>query len=220
MNTNTNTNTRIKLVWSIASTILVAIVMLIAMFLMGMRLMGLNAYTVLSGSMEPQYSVGDLIYVKDVDPSEIQVGDAITFVMNEQLTVATHQVISIDEEKQHFYTQGLANDTPDASPVHFKNLIGKPVFSLPLLGYASSWMQNPPGTYITIALGALLIAIVFLPDMLKKKKKAEDVAVAESEELIEMRRQLEEMKAQLEEARSASAESEADRAPENAGEER
>ncbi len=48
----------------------------------------------LSGSMELTYHVGALIYVKEVDPSEIQVGDAITFLPSED-TVATHRVVEI-----------------------------------------------------------------------------------------------------------------------------
>ena len=56
----------------------------------------------------------------------MQVGDAITFVLNEDLDVVTHRVISIDAENEHFYTQGDANDAPDGAPVYFKNLIGPP----------------------------------------------------------------------------------------------
>ena len=208
-----------KKIWSIASTVIVIAVVMIAMFLMGMRLIGLHAFTVVSGSMEPKYCVGDLIYVQKVDAHKVEVGDAITFVLNEQLTVATHEVIAIDWEEQRFYTKGIANDTPDASPVHFKNLIGKPVFSIRYLGYVSAWIQNPPGTYITIAFCALFILLLFLPDMLKKKKPQGQVAVAESEELAEMRRQLEDVKAQLDAVRNMSAENEADTAREDAGEE-
>ena len=47
----------------------------------------------------------------------MQVGDAITFVLNEDLDVVTHRVISIDAENEHFYTQGDANDAPDGAPV-------------------------------------------------------------------------------------------------------
>lgn len=209
-----------KKVWSIASTVIVAVVVLIAMFLMGMRLIGLQAFTVVSGSMEPKYCVGDLIYVQKVKPSEINVGDAITFVLNEQLTVATHEVISIDAEKEHFYTKGIANDTPDASPVHFKNLIGKPVFSIRYLGYASAWIQTPPGTYITIALCALFIAVLFLPDLFKKKKTAVQAATSESAELAQMRRQLEEVKAQLEATRTSQAEKDGDVTPDGTGDEK
>lgn len=163
----------LKKIWDIASTVLVILVVLCAVFLMGSRLLGYRVFNVISGSMEPTYGVGDLIYVKEVPASEIKEGDVITFVMNEDLVVATHRVVRIDEEKQHFYTKGDANDTAD-SPIHFKNLIGVPQFSIPLLGYVSDFVQNPPGTYITIALGVLLIAAVFLPDLIAKKEKKDE----------------------------------------------
>lgn len=163
----------LKKVWDVISTTLVILIVLCAVFLMGSRLMGYQVFNVISGSMEPMYSVGDLIYVKEVKPHEIEEGMPITYVLNEDLVVATHMVIEIDEENQHFYTQGLANETPDATPVHFNNVIGVPKFGIPLLGYVSDFIQNPPGMYITLAGGAILIAAVFLPDLIGKKKEEE-----------------------------------------------
>ena len=161
---------RLKKIWSVASTVLVVLVVLCAVFLMGSRVMGYQVYTVISGSMKPNFRVGDLLYVKEVPAGEIRVGDAITFVQNEQLVVATHRVVRIDAEKQLFYTKGDANEIEDGPPVHFRNLIGRAEFSIPLLGYVSDFVQNPPGMYITIAAGAVLIILVFLSDMLQKKK--------------------------------------------------
>ena len=161
----------LKKIWNVISTALVVLIVLCAVFLMGSRLLGYQVFNVISGSMEPEYSVGDLIYVKEVDPYEIKVGDPITFVLNEDLVVATHRVVEIDAENQHFYTKGDANETADASPVHFNNVIGVPQFGIPLLGYVSDFIQNPPGMYITIAVGVVLIIVVFLPDMIGKKKK-------------------------------------------------
>ena len=161
----------VKKTWNVISTILVVIVVVIALLLVGARVFGLQVYAVLSGSMEPTYHVGSIIYVKPVDPSEIKVGDPITFVMNEQLTVATHRVVRIDAENGAFYTKGDANEDPDASPVHFNNLLGKPVFTIPYLGYVSSYVQSPPGIYIAVGVGALLLALAFLPDMLSGDKK-------------------------------------------------
>ena len=184
---------KLKKVWSVVSTVLVVIIVLCAVFLMGSRLLGFQVYTVISGSMEPVYSVGDLLYVKPVDPATIQVGDDITFVLNEDLVVATHRVVRIDAEKQHFYTKGEANETEDASPVHFKNVIGVVKFSLPWLGYVSDFIQNPPGMYITIAAGAVMIVLVFLPDFLPKKKQQEV-----DEENAKLKAELEALKAQLE----------------------
>jgi len=166
-----------KRVWNIVSGILVAIVVLIALIIAGPRLIGFKPYAVLSGSMEPTYHVGSLIYVKPCDASEVQVGDPITFVFNEDLVVATHRVVRIDETNQCFYTKGDANNAEDGSPVYFQNLIGKPVFTIPLLGYVSSFVETTKGRIISITIVVALLLIAFLPDILlrdKKKGKGED----------------------------------------------
>ena len=165
----------IKKTWDIVTTVLVVLVVIFAVFLMGSRLIGLQVYHVISPSMEPNYSVGDLIYVKEVDPDSVKVGDPITFVLNEDLVVATHRVVAIDSENRQFTTKGDANKTEDAAPVHFNNLIGVPVFAIPLLGYVSAYIQSPPGMYVAIALGVVLLAAVFLPDLLSKKAKKEEI---------------------------------------------
>ena len=157
---------------------------IVALLLVGARLTGLQVFTVLSGSMEPAYHVGSLIYVKDVDPFELESGDVITFMLDEN-TVATHRIVEVvpDEEDDsvvRFRTKGDANENVDGSLVHYKNVIGSPVFTIPYLGYAVSYIQTPPGTYVAISAGAILLLLVFLPDLFgddkKKKKDADDAA--------------------------------------------
>lgn len=160
---------KVKQIWNVFTSILVALVVAFAVLLVGARLFGIQVFSVVSGSMEPMYPVGSLIYVKAAEPSDIQVGDVITFALNKD-TIATHRVIGIDNESQHFLTKGDANDIEDA-PVHFKNLVGKPVFHIPYLGYAAYYIQHPPGMYVAIAAGACLLLLVFLPDLLKEEKK-------------------------------------------------
>lgn len=167
----------LKKIWNILSTSLVVIMVLCAVFLMGSRLLGYQCFNVLSPSMKPVYDVGDLLYVQKVDPNTIKEGDVITFILNEDLVVGTHRVIRVDTENQHFYTKGDANEIEDQNPVHFNNVIGVPRFSIPKLGYVSDFVQNPPGMYITIGVGIVLILLAFLPDMISKKKKEEAVAV-------------------------------------------
>lgn len=165
----------LKKIWNAVSTVLVVLVVLLAVALVGVRLVGLNTYVVLSGSMEPTYHTGSLLYVKSVDPADLQVGDPITFMLNED-TVATHRIIEIlpDEEDSsvlRFRTQGDANDAPDGTPVHYKNVIGKPVFSVPYLGYFANFVQNPPGLYFAIGFAVVLVLLVFLPDLLDDSGK-------------------------------------------------
>ena len=189
-----------KKVWNIVSTVLVVLVVLCAVFLMGARLLGFRCYNIISPSMEPTYKVGDLIYVKKVDPYKIQPGDVITFVVNEDLVVGTHRVVEVDLEKKQFITKGDANQIKDAEPVSFNNVIGVPKFSIPKMGYVSDFVQNPPGMYIAIGVGIVVILAVFLPDIFRNARalKTEQEQEETNSKLEETKVDNEKLKAELE----------------------
>mgnify|MGYP004534109269 FL=1 len=164
-----------KTVWNVVSGVLVALVVLLAVLLVGARLVGLQVFAVLSGSMEPTYHTGSLIYVKKVDPATVVPGQVITFMLDED-TVATHRVVEVvpDEEDAgvlRFRTKGDANQAADGSLVHYKNVLGTPVCSVPYLGYVAAYIQQPPGRYVAISCGAILLLLVFLPDVFSGEKK-------------------------------------------------
>ena len=176
-----------KKVWNGFTSVLVGLVLILAVLLAGVRLFGLQPLTVLSGSMEPTYHVGSLIYVKEVDYKKLEAGDVITFMLDED-TLATHRIVEVvpddeDPDVLRYRTKGDANDAEDGSLVHYKNVVGTPVFTIPQLGYLANYIQNPPGTYIAISAGAFLLVLVFLPDLFggdeeekpkrKKKKKGD-----------------------------------------------
>ncbi len=163
----------IRKIWNIVTAVLVAAIAIFAILLVGARLFGIQVYAVISGSMEPNYPVGSLIYVKKAEPEEIKVNDVITFVLPNEMP-ATHRVIEIDNKNEYFKTKGDNNEEADGSPVHFKNLIGKPIFCIPYIGYAAHYIQNPPGIYIAVACGAILLILVFLPDIFKDNKKKKE----------------------------------------------
>ena len=143
----------------------------LAFLLAGIRIVGFTPYAVLSGSMEPAFHVGSLIYVKSVDPEDIKVGDAITFRLSGEDTAATHRVIEIDRENQCFYTKGDANETPDASPVPYSSVLGRAVFTVPKLGLFSSWLSSAQGKYAAISGVGLLLLLIILPEILFKAAK-------------------------------------------------
>ena len=167
----------LKKILNVISTILVAIVVVLALLLVGARFIGLNVYTVLSGSMEPTYHVGSLIYVTAVDTDELKAGDVITYMLDED-TIVTHRIADVipdetDPSIIRFQTKGDANDSVDGSLVHYKNVIGTPVFSFPKLGYLANYIQKPPGRYIAISAGAIILLLVFLPDLFSDDDKSE-----------------------------------------------
>ena len=79
----------------IVTDILLVIVLVIAAVLYIPRLMGLKTYKVLSGSMEPEYHVGSVVYVEKSSIDDIEVGDVITFYINDNTVVTTGLLIKI-----------------------------------------------------------------------------------------------------------------------------
>ena len=162
--------TTIRKIWNIFTSALVVLAVLLALLLVGARLMGLQVFTVLSGSMEPTYHTGSLIYVKKVDATKLSEGTVITFMLDED-TLATHRIVGVvpDEEDPsviRYRTKGDANESEDGGLVHYKNVVGTPVFTIPKLGYLANYIQHPPGTYVAISAGALILLLMFLPELL------------------------------------------------------
>lgn len=159
-----------KKIWNLITTLIVIAAVLLAVLLVGVRLAGLQVFTVLSGSMEPTYHTGSLIYVKKVDAAKLSEGTVITFMLDEN-TVATHRIVGVvpDEDEPgvvRYRTKGDANEAEDGSLVHYKNVIGTPVFSIPRLGYLANYIQHPPGTYVAVSAGAAVLLLMFLPELI------------------------------------------------------
>ena len=164
-----------KRIWNVITYILVGIVVVLAILMVGVRVLGYKVFTVLSGSMEPTYHVGSLIYVKEVDYRQLESGDVITF-MRDESTVVTHRIVEVvlDEDDTsviRYRTKGDANEAEDGALVHYKNVIGTPVMTIPKLGYIANYIQNPPGMYVAIAAVSILILLVFLPDIFHHSDK-------------------------------------------------
>ena len=163
-------------VFNIVSGIVLVSALALVVAFAGVRVVGLTPYAVLSGSMEPQYPVGSLIYVKDEDPESVQVGDAITFSLDSG-TLVTHQVYDIDAENRLFYTQGIANVDEsgavihDAAPVPFSQLAGAPVFCIPFLGYVNAWCTSESGFFAIVSLVGAFIALSIVVELVDGRKK-------------------------------------------------
>lgn len=167
-------NTIMRTLYKIVTNIVLAVVLLFAGVLFLPRIFGLQPLAVLSGSMEPTYHVGSLIYVKDVKPSSIQVGEPMTYRVNDN-TMVTHRVVGKDEQAQTFQTKGDANNNQDGGEVSYGNVVGKPIFSIPLLGYAAVYAATKSGTIVLITAILVILILTFLPDLLmgKEEKKTE-----------------------------------------------
>lgn len=168
--------------WSRLGLLVVGAVATLAIVLVGLRLAGFRTFTVMSGSMEPEYPVGAMIYVRPVDYQSLQVGDVISYVANDDKVVVTHRIAEIEVDENdasvwRFRTKGDANTASDAKLVHYKNVLGTPAIVIPFIGYFAHNIQQPPGIYIALVVGTLLLAWTFLPGTLEGRRKTASKSV-------------------------------------------
>lgn len=130
---------------------------------------------VMTSSMEPELPVGSLVFVQPTAYEEIHIGDDITFVRDQNLTLVTHRVIEKDDKTQFITTQGIANNSADA-PVNYQNIVGKVIFHIPYIGHFVIWISTTKGKIICeiiiVAIVAFSILISKSDDEKKSSKKA------------------------------------------------
>jgi signal peptidase len=137
--------------------ILVAVI-LSAGSVMLAKFLGFQPMGILSGSMEPAYHVGGLVFIDTgAGAGEIRVGDAIAYRLSEE-TVVTHRVTAVDAGGRAFTTKGDANNSEDPAPVPFDSLIGRAVFHVPRAGYILMNLSTPKG----FAAGSILVAVLII----------------------------------------------------------
>lgn len=177
-------NPKIKTALKIISNTLLTVVVTLALLLYGSRLVGLKPYSVLSGSMQSVYPTGSLLYVKDVNPKILKVGDVITFKMTGG-TVCTHRIIElVKDEKEldiiRFRTKGDENDSADGVLVEYGAVVGKAVFCFPKLGYFATYISAPPGKYIAITVAISLVLIEIIISLILDEKDKNKIQTAQN----------------------------------------
>ena len=126
-----------------------------------------HSYVVLSGSMGPALSPGDVIFVDAADPSAIQAGDVITFVRGSESTPTTHRVVEVVDQsgKPAFRTKGDANEDPDSGLVQASQVQGRVMtlggylFAVPYIGYVIEFMNTQLGFVLLVLLPIGLFVI-------------------------------------------------------------
>lgn len=124
-------------------------------------LFGKTPLVVLSGSMEPAYHKGSILYYEEVPQSELKEGDVITYVTDGGNFVS-HRILNINDGL--YETKGDANQVSDPNKVSFNQIKGKVMnITIPLLGYYIQFVgQN---TYLVIVAVIILVSEFLLSNV-------------------------------------------------------
>ncbi|MFC6874025.1 signal peptidase I [Halobellus marinus] len=111
-----------------------------------------DGFVVLSGSMEPALSPGDVVIVDASGP--VEVGDVITYRTGADTVPTTHRVVGVVDGG--YETKGDANENADAGLVGPGAIIGRTILVIPLVGHVILWVNTPVG-YVTLVVAPLVL---------------------------------------------------------------
>jgi signal peptidase I len=118
---------------------------------------GYKPLTVLTNSMEPKISAGDMIFVKETNSSKVKEKEIITFRTDDQ-KVVTHRVVDVTPEG--FLTKGDNNNVEDSWTVTSDRLIGEVAFILPNAGFVAKFISSKIGFSLFVLMPFLLFILI------------------------------------------------------------
>ena len=178
-------NKALKIIGEILYIVLfiIVILMLIAVILQrvtdnSVTIGGYRMFTVATGSMVPQYEVGDILISKEIEPSQIKVGDDIVYRGKEgsfKDKVVTHRVISIEQENGEYkiITKGIANQEQDPE-ITDEQVYGKVIYKVQTLSFISKLISNIYIFYFLIFVPIALIIFRQIKQIASRDEEEED----------------------------------------------
>lgn len=151
---------------------------------------GYKFYVVMSDSMSAtDFSAGDVVVIKSVDPTTLQPGDIITFISqddeNRGATV-THKIRALakdDNGERGFITYGTTTGVDDKTVVTYPYIQGQYKFSIPKLGLFFQFLRTTQGYIVCILVPFVLLILYQGLNCVKifRRYKAEQLAELQAE---------------------------------------
>ena len=125
---------------------------------------GIKTYVIISGSMKPNYNIGDIVVAKNTNANSLKEGDVISFRQGQ--IIVTHRIIKVENSnKLVFKTKGDNNNSEDSEEVTANLIEGKVVFKIPWIGNIALFFRGK------IAIIVLLITYYIIATRANKKDK-------------------------------------------------
>ena len=175
----------LKSIWSLFRTIVTIVLVVLIAVIVTQRvsnnqkaIAGFRVFNVITESMVPEYKVGDTILTKTVNPSELKIGDDITYMGKKDPfkgMIITHRIVKIEKQEDGKYliqTKGLANDIEDPE-INESQVYGKVIYKIKTISFLNGIIGNLFGMYFAIFIPFGIITFVeFI--LYKRDKETEE----------------------------------------------
>lgn len=138
------------------------------------RVAGYTPFTILTGSMEPEYGVGDVVIDEQIAPLDARRGDVVTFHdPHRGGALVTHRVVRLhtDGRKVSFVTQGDANNVSERWAVAANGTIGRVRMRVPKVGWVLQWARGREGKLALIVFPAVGLVLLELTGLVRLRPR-------------------------------------------------
>ena len=176
---------------------------------------GCKAFIVLSDSMsKTDFDAGDLVLVKEVDPSTLKEGDIISYTSQNSANygeTVTHKIRKLTTDangEPGFITYGTTTDTDDETVVTYPYVLGQYKTHIPKVGKFFQFLKTTPGYIVCILIPFLLLILIqglncvklfrrYRQEQLAELRAEREKIEAERAEGLKMMAELQALRAQL-----------------------
>lgn len=164
----------IKILLKILYQIFIIICLLLAVIIVLQKvtdsnrtILGYRIFRVITGSMEPEYDIGQVVICKETDPNDIKVGDDIVYLgkygeYNGKIIM--HEVIGIDRDENNnlnFHAKGLHSSSMEDPQIKESQIYGVVKFKSGILTVLYKLATSIYSAFIIITILVLNVFISF-----------------------------------------------------------
>lgn len=165
------------IIW-ILVILIVAVVLIQRIFDNKVSIGSYRMFTIVSGSMKPDYDIYDVVVVKQENPENIKVGDDVSYLGNKgDFTdkIVTHRVVNVENNdgKYTFTTRGTANNADDPK-IDSSQIYGVVKYRPAILSFLSHVLNNTYGFYFLVFVPLAFLIFLEILDHIKNKEEEID----------------------------------------------
>ncbi|WP_054704115.1 signal peptidase I [Bacillus sp. JCM 19041] len=136
----------------------------------GPEIFGWTSFTILSNSMEPTFSAGDVVIMQ---PKKVIQEEEIVTFMTPSRKLYTHRIIDSYKENNTMYytTKGDNNNVADEDAIVSEQIVGTHVFTIPKLGFISDFIRQPVGYGLLIIAPITMYLVLSGYELILKKRR-------------------------------------------------